>query len=76
MKNNISPQFQFSAYPLSVIGESSSSKLKVTRSAPGVSLKILPAIDILPTRIKPILKEPDTVSQAFQWDIHWFNNYE
>ncbi len=76
MKNTTSPEFHFSAYPLSVIGGTSTSKLKVARSANGVSLKVLPALDVMPARIKLLSKEPDTVLQAHQWDINWFNNYE
>ena len=76
MKNNTSPVFHFSAYPLSVIGGTSTSKLKVSRSANGICLKVLPALDVIPARIKLAAKEPDTVLQAHQWDIGWFNNYE
>ena len=76
MKNNTSPVFHFSAYPLSAIGGKSTSKLKVSKSANGICLKVLPALDVIPARLKLSANEPDTVLQAHQWDIGWFNNYE
>lgn len=75
MKNNTSHEFHFTAYPLSVIGGTSTSNIVVTRSsANGISLKILPALDVMPAKIK--LPVPDAALQTNQWDISWFNNYE
>ena len=76
MKKHPDPQFQFSAYPLSIIGGISSSTLKVKRSAPVVNFKIFPELDKLPAKGKPDSLENDSVQKDNQYDIGWFNNYE
>jgi len=76
MKKNPDPQFQFSAYPLSIIGGTSSSTLKVKRPAPVVSLIILPELDKLPAKGKPDSPGAEPMQPESQWDIAWFNNYE
>lgn len=74
MKHLQHPEFHFSAYPLSVIGGTSQSRLKISKSPGGVSLKVLPPASPDKRKEKP---HPKTNADAIQhFDVDWFNNYE
>ena len=75
MKNNLQPEFYFSAYPLSVIGGTSQSQLKISKMPGGVSLKVLPTQESEGKKNKQ--QENQINIDAIQnFEVDWFNNYE